>query len=138
MAPPIPYYRMYPLDRPDVRPSKRPMIHESCQDDLNKLYKASKQQKVLKSKIQKRMDFFKDHPSDFANAFPLFEPYQTYNDHGTPLPVYVMRFNKDKILGNLRIFFVVQSNEMYMLHAFIEKGKKTYPPAYEVVKTRLS
>lgn len=135
---PVPYSRMYLLDRPDVSPSTCPMIHESCQGELNKLYQTEKQQSVLKNKLKRRIDFFQSHPSDFSNAYPLFEPYQTYNDQGTPLPVYVMRFNKDKILGNLRIFFIVQQNEMYMLHAFIERGKKTYGPAYNVVKARLS
>ena len=135
---PIPYDRMYLLGRPDVRPSPRPYIMDKCQSDLDKLCPTAHQQAVLKAKIQKRMKFFQDHPSDFSRDNPLFEHFATYSDRGTPLQVYVMRFNKDKTIGNLRIFFVVKENEMYMLHAFLEKGKKTYGPAYDVVKTRLS
>ena len=135
---PIPYSRMYILGRPDVRPSPRPRIMENCQDELNKLFPTTQQLVVLKAQIQKRMNFFQDHPSDFFVANPLFEYYCSYSDQGTPLSVYVMRFNKIKILGNLRIFFVIKDNEMYMLHAFCEKKKSDYDLAYDVVKTRLS
>ena len=41
---PVPYSRMIPLVRPDVRPCLRPYILESCQNDLNKLYPTSFQQ----------------------------------------------------------------------------------------------
>ena len=135
---PVPYSRMIPLVRPDVRPCLRPYILESCQNDLNKLYPTSFQQSILKAKLQKRICFYQDHPSDFFLGNPLFGFYGNYSDYGTPLPVYVMRFNKVKPLGNLRIFFVIENKEMYLIHAFLEKGKKTYGPAYEVVKTRLS
>ena len=135
---PIPFNRMYIMNRPDVRPSPRPFIVDSCQSELNKLFPTAHQQVVLKAQIQKRINFFQDHLTNFAQAYPLFEFYDNYSDQGTPLPIYVMRFNKSKDLGNLRIFFIIFESKMYLLHAFLEKGKKAYAPAYEVVKKRLS
>ena len=135
---PIPYYKMHVLKRPDVSPTKSPKIHDSCQSDLDKLYPTDLQQKVLKAQIKKRLEYFQSHSSDFCIDNAFFEPYKSVNDHGTQIPVFVMRFNKIKLLSNLRIFFVVESNEIHLIHAFQEKGKKTYDPAYEVVKARLS
>ena len=135
---PVHHDKVRLLAKPDLKPSPIPFIHESCQGELNKMYPTSSLQKVLKTQMQKRMEFYDNHPTNFFADNPLFEYFDAYNDHGTPLPIYVMRFNRNKILGNLRIGCVVRSEKIYLLHAFKEKKKADYDPAYEVTKTRLS
>lgn len=109
-----------------------------CQVELDKLFPDRQQKIVLKAQMERRLRFYLAHLQDFFQGNQLFEFYDQYSNNGQTIPVYVMRFNHIQQLGNLRIFFVLQDKEIYLVHAFQEKKKADYAPAYEVVKGRLT
>ena len=127
-----------PLQRPDLSPLPTPQVLRMCQVELDKLFPDRLQKIVLKAQMDRRIRFYLAHLQDFFQRNQLFEFYDQYSNNGQTIPVYVMRFNHIQQLGNLRIFFVLQDKEIYLVHAFQEKKKADYAPAYEVVKGRLT
>ncbi len=122
---------------PDISPTLAPLILGICQAELDKLFTDHDQKVILKAQMRKRVGFYYEHPQDFFRGNQLFEFYSQCDVKQKQVPVYVMRFNKIKRLGNLRIFFFLCKQEMVLLLAFQEKKKADYLPAYEVAKTRL-
>ena len=134
---PIQFGKVPKMKRPDISPVSPPKILELCQEELDTLYPDRPQQIVLKKQIQRRMEFFHGHRTDFVRK-PLFEQYGTFRFEGKNIPAYVMRFNHVGDLANLRIFFILYEGDMVLLHAFQETKDGSYEKAFDVAKGRLA
>ena len=66
-----------------------------------------------------------------------FKPEGDIQEGGVTYPVFSMRFNHNAQLGNLRILYLTDSNEIILMHAFQEKRRNDYQHAKEVVRQRL-
>lgn len=136
---PIPEWRIILMKKPDLAPLKEPYIHETCQDELNTMFKDQLTQKILKRQTEKRLKFFYEHENDFFRYLDFFEPIDKISDGKKEIQYYSWRYNNVKELGNLRILFVVQNGRPFFLHAFREQhGSASYNKAREVLKKRLT
>lgn len=123
--------------RPDISPTQAPQILIICQDELDKLFTDRGPRALLKSQMEKRVKFFYDHPQNFFQSNEFFKFFTQCDVNKKQIPVYVMRFNHMTLLGNLRIFLILHEGELLLLHAFQEKKKSDYAPAFETTKKRL-
>ena len=104
---PIPEWRAILMKKPDLAPLKEPYIHESCQNELDGMYKDQLTQTVLKRQTEKRLKFFYQHENDFFRYQDFFEPIAKISDGEKVIQYYSWRYNNVRALGNLRILFVV-------------------------------
>ena len=136
---PIPEWRAILMKKPDLAPLKEPYIHESCQNELDGMYKDQLTQTVLKRQTEKRLKFFYQHENDFFRYQDFFEPIAKISDGEKVIQYYSWRYNNVRALGNLRILFVVLNGRPFFLHAFKEQhGDASYNRAKEVLRKRLS
>jgi len=134
---PIPRSKLFLLQQPDLQPILPPLIHCSCQDEVNNICQDQKQKIVLKTQLKKRMAFYYDHLTGFDRNNPYFEFIDHIKDGNNRIACYSCRFNHVQNLGNLRILFVLDEKTPCFLYAFQEKRKSDYKHGLEVVKQRL-
>ena len=100
--------------------------HKSAIDEMNGFFKNNQN---LFSLLDKRLIYLDEHIDNPYQHREWFERLDfTYSS---------MRFNRMKILGNLRIIFCIVDFDAYLLYAFQEKNKSDYRKALEISRVRI-
>ena len=134
---PIPYDRLRFLEQPDLSPLPAPKTHPACQDELCRLYPNEASQAVLRQQLARRVQHWNEDQLRAMRKTEWFKPEGDIQEGGVTYPVFSMRFNHNAQLGNLRILYLTDSNEIILMHAFQEKRRNDYQHAKEVVRQRL-
>ena len=134
---PIPYGRLRPLERPDLSPTPNPSTHSLCQDELNDLFPNQGEMALLKEQMNKRVKYWFLNRQEALNRKDWFEHVGSVSEGGTEYPIYSLRFNGVRALGNLRILYIMDGSEMILMHAFQEKRGRAYQHAKDIVTNRL-
>jgi len=108
------------------------LIHRLADKELRDFYEENaSMQACLLSNFKDRIEWLHDHFGYEASHKQWFEiPKQLK-------PYRFIRFNRIKLLDNLRIIYVLIDGNAYLLAATKEKRKSSYADAAELAKQRL-
>lgn len=107
-------------------------IHRLAEKELRSYYEGDAlKEAVLLSNLKQRLQYLHDHMGMEFTHKQWFEVPKKQK------PFRFIRFNRIKLLDNLRIIYCVVDNRAYLLSVFCEKRTSDYDSALELAKARI-